>query len=199
MRQIKRRFAWLGALAVALALAIVTTGSVDAASALKSSQVVIGLAGGLTSASPGLGTGTGNSFTLSESWTTSFTDGSSGANKANKIYVKHAATTTTIDLDSTLTLADGTTGSFSRIMAVWIKPDSGNSAALSLGGDWLLTKYLVPGGDTLANVTIPINKTGVWGFTAPDATGIAVTATSGDELTITVTGSDAFSIVIIGS
>ena len=199
MRQISRRFAWLAALAVALVLAIITTGSVDAASALRSTTIQIGMTGGLTSTTPGLGTGTGTSFTLSENWTTAFTDGSSGANKANKVYVLHAATTTTVDLDSTLTLADGSTGAFARILAIAIKPDTANSAALTLGGDWLLTKYLIPAGDTLANVTIPINKTGVWMFTAPDATGIAVTATTGDGLTLTVAGSDGFSLVVIGT
>ena len=182
-------------LMIALALALVG-GGVYAASSLRATSVQLNISGGLTGVTDI--TGSTTSFNLNQAWSNSFTDGS-GANQANKLYCKHAATTTTVDLDSTLTLCDGTTGAFSRIAGVYIKPATSNSAAITLGGDWILTKYLIPGGDTLANVTIPINKSGLWAFTAPDATGVAVTASTGDQLTLTVSGSDAFDLVIIGS
>jgi len=185
----KFRISTLVALGFALAL-----GGVQAASTLKATRITIGFSGGMD-ATPALGT---TSFTLNESWAYSLTTGTA-ANMANKVYVATAAATTSVDLDSSLTLADGSVGSFSRIVAIGIKPATANSAALTLGGDWILTKFLIPGGDTLANVTIPINKTGGFMFVAPDATGIAVTATSGDVITITVAGTDAFSLVVIGS
>jgi len=125
-----------------------------------------------------------------------FTNGS-GALAVNKVFVDHAATTTTYDLDGSLTDPTGATISFARIAAVRIIPDPGNAAALALGGDFILTKYLTGWVDDV--VTIPIHKTGFWTFVAPDATGVAVTASTGDQLTITVSGSDAYDIVILGS
>lgn len=165
-----------------------------AASTLKSTKIELVMSGGLTGA-PAFGN---LNFDLNQTWSNTFTSGT-GANQANKIYCLSAAATTTVDLDSTLTLCDGTTGAFSRIAGVYIKPGTSNSAALTLSGDFILTKYLIPGGDTLSAVTIPINKNGIWAFTAPDATGVAVTATTGDGLTITVTGSDAFQLLVLGS
>jgi hypothetical protein len=181
----------LAALALVAALSLAT---VQAASTLSSTRITFGFGGGMAGG-PALGTTT---FSLAESWSYPLTNGS-GANNASKIYVATAAVTTTVDLDSTLTFADGSTGSFSRIVAVGIKPGASNAANLALSGDFILTKYLTPGGDTLANVSIPIHKTGGFSFVAPDATGVAVTATTGDGLTITVSGSDSFSLVVIGS
>lgn len=123
----------------------------------------------------------------------------SGSLQVNKVYVKTAAVTTTVDLDSSLIDPAGSTISFSRIAFVRIVPGAANAAALTLGGDFILTKYLVPGGDTLTNTKIPINLLGRFEFLAPNATGIAITAATGDEITVTVTGSDSFSIVVLGS
>lgn len=164
------------------------------ASTLASTRVSVALSGGMVEA-PSIGTG---SYSIAESWSNSLTDGST-ANKANKIYVLHAATTTTVDLDSTLTLADGTTGAFSRIVAVAIRAAAANAASILLQGDWFVTKALAAGGDTLSGVNLPIRPGGLFVMTAPDATGIAVTATTGDGLTLTVTGSDVFDLVVIGS
>ena len=127
-----------------------------------------------------------------------FSNGS-GALAVNKVFVATAATTTTYDLDGSLVDPAGTTISFSRIAYMRIVPNTANSAALALSGDFILTKYLTANGDTLTNVTIQVNKSGYFEFAAPDATGIAVTATTGDQVTITVTGSDSFTIVILGS
>jgi hypothetical protein len=145
------------------------------------------------------------SYALNEAWTHALADGS-GANQANKMYQDTAAATTTYDLDSTLAVAATGAGggpttsvSFTRIVAVAIKAAVANSAQIKVGGDFILTKYLVPGADTLSAVTIPVKPGGWFVFTAPDVTGVAVTASTGDEITVTVTGSDAFDILIIGS
>lgn len=180
--------------AAAALLAALSFAGVQAASSLTSTRIGVNFSGGM-SGTPAIGSTT---FSLAESWSYALTNGT-GASQANKIYVATASTTTTVDLDSTLTLADGTTGSFSRIVAIGIKPGTSNSAALALSGDFILTKYLTPGGDTLSAVSIPIHKTGGFLFLAPDATGVAVTATTGDQITITVSGSDSFSLIVIGS
>jgi hypothetical protein len=187
----KLRVSALAAMALLVALSLAT---VQAASSLSTTRVSFGFSGGMAGG-PALGTTT---FTLAENWAYTLTNGS-GANNASKIYVATASTTTIVDLDSTLTFADGSTGSFSRIVAVAIKPGASNAAALALKGDFILTKYLTPAGDTLANMSIPIHKTGGFTFVAPDATGVAVTATTGDELNITVSGTDSFSLIVIGS
>jgi hypothetical protein len=164
------------------------------ASTLASSRVSLTISGGMVEA-PSIGTG---SYSIAESWSNSLTDGSV-ANKANKIYVLHAAATTTVDLDSTLVLADGSSGAFSRIVAIGIRAATTNAANLLLQGDFILTKFLIPGADTLSAVAIGIRPGGLFLSTAPDATGIAITATTGDGLTITVTGTDVFDLVIFGS
>jgi hypothetical protein len=125
-----------------------------------------------------------------------FTNGS-GALAVNKVFVDHAATTTTYDLDGSLTDPTGSTISFSRIAMVRIVPATANAAALALGGDFILTKYLTGWVDDA--LTVPIHKTGFWQFVAPDATGVAVTASTGDQLTVTVSGSDEYDILILGS
>lgn len=182
------------ALAGVVIAALSYFGDAQAASTLSPSKVQFAFSGGMAGG-PALGT---TQFTLSEGWVTSLATGT-GANQATKIYVASASTTTTVDLDSSLTFADGSTGSFSRIVAVGILAGSSNSANLKLGGDFILTKYLIPGADTLSAVTIPIHPNGAFSFVAPNATGVAITATTGDELTITVTGSDTFKLVVFGS
>lgn len=130
--------------------------------------------------------------------TLDFTNGS-GNLAVNKVYVAAAATTTTVDLDSSLVDPAGGTVSFTRIAYVRIIAASANAAALAVGGDWTRTKYLTPNGDTLTNVTIPVHPNGRFEFVAPNATGVAVTAGTGDELTITVSGADSFTLVVLGS
>lgn len=138
------------------------------------------------------GSGAGVAHTL--------TDGSA-ANKASKVFEDHSAATLTYDLDGgALTTPLGATqAAFSRIVSVRISCPSTNSAPVKLSGDFILTKYLIPGADSLSEVTIPIHPGGQFLFVAPDATGVAVTASTGDGLTVTVAGSDAYDIIIVGS
>jgi len=124
-----------------------------------------------------------------------------GLNQANKAFLDTAATTTSYDLDSTLT---GPLGSvtFGRVVGWRITCPAANAGAVSISGDFILTKYLVPGGDTLSAVTVPVCQAGAkssWQHWAPSATGYVVTATTGDVLTVTVSGSDSFTIHVLGS
>lgn len=130
--------------------------------------------------------------------TLDFTNGS-GNLAINKVYVAAAAVNTTVDLDSSLTDPAGGTVTFSRIAYVRVIAGSANAANISVKGDFILTKYLVPAGDTLTNMSIPVHPNGRFEFAAPNATGVAITAATGDELTITVTGSDSFTLMILGS
>ncbi len=149
------------------------------------------------------------------SWVKSFTDGS-GLNQANKVFVDKVTLagsgSVTYDLDSGA-LADpsgvsgGVVAAFSRIVAICIRrtdtPASGTQDEnVNIGGDFILTKFLFPNGDTLTNTRIPIRPGGVFVVVAPDATGIGVTATTGDEITLTnASSSDSctLEVVIIGS
>jgi hypothetical protein len=146
----------------------------------------------------------------STSWNNTFTSGT-GLNQANKVYAKSVtlagSAASTIDLDSTLTGPSGTSVSFTRIYSILIRRTDTPAAStqdenLKIGGDWILTKYLLPGADTLAAVTIPLPPGGIFYILAPNSTGIAITATTGDELTITNASSAdscTYQILILGS
>jgi hypothetical protein len=181
---------------VALVIALVSFGDVSASTLVA--RIVSNVSVSYTAAQD-LGSAQWDIGT-SGNVTVSLTDGT-GANQANKIYQDHAATTTSYDLDggALTNPLGGSQSAFSRIVSIRLCATSTNSANITLGGDWILTKYLVPAGDTLANVTIPVHPGGCFIFTAPSSTGVAVTATTGDGLTVTVTGSDSFDIVVIGS
>jgi hypothetical protein len=185
-----------GAVALAAVVAFITMG--DVAASTLTARLVSNYSASYVAAQD-LGSSSWDLGT-SGSVTISLTDGS-GANQANKIFQDHAATTTSYDLDggSLANPLGGSQAAFSRIVSIRLCAASSNSASLALGGDWVLTKYLTPGGDTLANVTIPVHPGGCFLFTAPNATGVAVTASTGDGLTVTVSGSDAFDILVIGS
>lgn len=126
-----------------------------------------------------------------------FTNGS-GSGAVSKIFVDTAATTTSYDLDAgSLTDPAGAAVTFSRIAFIRIIPNTANAAAITVGGDWILTKYLSGWVDDA--VVIPVHLLGRFEFLAPNATGVAVTATTGDVITVTVSGSDSYTIVILGS
>ncbi len=155
-----------------------------------------------------LGTATWK-YSNSTTWADSFTSGT-GLNQVNKVFqdtVSLAGSAAqTYDLDSTLTGPLGSV-SFSRIYTIIVKRTDTPAAStqdenILIGGDWVLTKYLVPGADTLSAVTIPIRPGGIWYFSAPDATGVAVTASTGDQITFTnASSADTvnFKILILGS
>lgn len=126
-----------------------------------------------------------------------FSNGS-GSGAINKIYVDTASTATNYDLDAgTLTDPTGTALTFSRIAFVRIVPATTNTAAVAVGGDFILTKYLTSWVDDA--LTIPVHPLGSFQWVAPNATGVAVTASTGDVITVTPSGSETFTIIIGGS
>lgn len=142
-------------------------------------------------------------------WTKTITSGT-GLDQANKVFYDQVTLagsgTQPYDLDSTLTGALGTV-TFSRIYGIAIKRSDTPTAStqdenVGVRGDFILTKYLFANGDTLANVQIPIRPGGIWYWVAPDSTGVAVTATTGDVLEL-VNNSSADSctlqVLILGS
>jgi hypothetical protein len=150
------------------------------------------------------------SYGTSTGWTNTFTSGS-GLNQASKVFIK---TTTlagsgaySLDLDATNTGPLGETVTFSRIYMILARRTDTPAAStqdenVNVGGDWVLTKYLTPGADTLSAVTIPMRPGGLWYVLAPDSTGIPVTATTGDQITWTNASSAdscTLSIIVLGS
>jgi hypothetical protein len=126
-----------------------------------------------------------------------FTNGS-GSGAINKMFVDTAATTTSYDLDAGSMLDPaGAAVTFSRIAYVRIIPNTANAAVITVGGDFILTKYLSGWVDDA--LVIPVHLLGRFEFLAPNATGVAVTATTGDVITVTVSGSEGYTIVIFGS
>lgn len=130
--------------------------------------------------------------------TISLTDGTT-ANKANKIHVDTITTGTNYDLDAgTLVSPLGVAqAAFSRIVAVRVCAPSANTAAVAVGGDWALTKFVTGWVDDA--ITLPVNPGGCLTITAPSATAIGVTASTGDVLTVTPSGSETAYVIIIGS
>lgn len=150
-----------------------------------------------------------STWKLQTEWPKVFSNGV-GTNQASKVFqdtvTLAGSGAQSYDLDSTLT---GPLGSvtFSRIFAIAVRRTNAPAATtqdenVTIGGDFVLTKYLLPGGDTLANTTIPIHPGGVFFFVAPNSTGVAVTATTGDVVTLTNASSAdscTLEVVILGS
>ena len=146
---------------------------------------------------PDLGSSSYEFSSAAASWVKSFTEGV-GLNQANKVFVDTAATTTSYDLDAGTGVATlGTLLDFTRIVAVGVYSSSANAANITVGGDFILSKYLT--GWVEDALAIPVHPGGVFSFVAPSATGVAVTVTTGDVITVTCPGTEAFGIVILGS
>ncbi len=153
-----------------------------------------------------LGSGT---WLYSADWAKTFANGT-GINQVNKVFQDSATLagsgTLSIDLDSTLTGPLGSV-SFTRIAAICARRTDTPVAStqdenVTISGDFILTKYLIPGADVLAATTMPLQPGGVWCFVAPDATGVAITATTGDVLLFTnasAADSTTLQLLILGS
>lgn len=147
------------------------------------------------------------SFALSDAIVRSYTNGT-GNDQASKIYqdtvTLAGSGTSTIDLDSTLTCNLGTC-SFTRIYGVIIQrtdlyASSTQDENITIGGDFILTKYLLAWVDDA--LTVPIGPAGVFVALFPGPTGVAVTASTGDQITITNSSSAdtvVYKIYVIGS
>lgn len=133
------------------------------------------------------------SWAYRTNWTNAFTNGS-GANQASKVFADTfslaGSAAVSYDLNGALTGPMGAVVTFSRVYAICIQRTDAYVAStqdenLLLGGNFILTKYLIPGADTLAAVTIPIGPRGMFAVVFPSPTGVAVTATTGDIITLT--------------
>lgn len=149
-----------------------------------------------------LGSGT---WLYTADWTKAFANGT-GNNQVNKVYIDTetlaGSGTLSLDLDSTLT---GPLGSvtFSRIVAVCARRTNEYAATtqdenVTVGGDFILTKYLLGWVDDA--LTIPIHPAGVWCWIAPSPTGVVVTASTGDVVLFTnTTDSTTLEVLVLGS
>jgi hypothetical protein len=126
-------------------------------------------------------------------WTNAFANGS-GANQASKVFQDTfslaASASISYDLAGALTGPMGAAVVFTRIYALCIQRTTSYAATtqdenLLIGGNFILTAFLVPGADTLAAVKIPIGPRGMFAVVFPGPTGIPVTASTGDTVTIT--------------
>jgi hypothetical protein len=127
-----------------------------------------------------------------------FTNGT-GLNQCNKVFQDHGATGTSYDLDAGTMLdpLGAALAAFSRIVAVMIDAPAANTAPVAVGGDFILSKYLTDWVDDA--LTIPVHPGGCFLWVAPSATGVAVTATTGDVITVTPSGTEEFDLLILGS
>jgi len=156
-------------------------------------------------------------FKLDAAWSKVLTDGT-GLNQATKVFVANptlaGSGAVTYDLDSG-SLADpsgvssGVVAAFARIVVLAVRrvttpASSTQDEIVALEGDFITSKLLASrdsgGADALAYV--PIRPGGMFIFVAPDATGVPVTATTGDAITLTnLSSADSveLEVVIIGS
>jgi hypothetical protein len=181
------------AIVAALVVAILSQGDAQAALSGRISNT----AAILFSTAQDSGTATWD-YGAAGTFSITLTDGST-INKANKIHIDTIATGTSYDLDAgTLVNPLGVAqAAFTRIVSIRVCAPAANTVDVALSGDFLLTKYL--GGWADDAITIPVHPGGCFLFTAPSATGVAVTATSGDVLTVTPDGTEVAYVAIIGS
>lgn len=193
----KSRFSKFLALALLAVFALAPVASIAATSGNTSLKLTVN-----ESSTTDLGT---TRWEFSADWFKTFANGS-GINQANKVYQDKVTLAgsgaTTYDLDSALT---GPLGSvtFSRIYMIAIRRTNAPVATtqdedVKIHGDFILTKLLAGVVDDV--IWIPLRAGGTFFYISPDATGTAITATSGDALTLTNTNdSTDIEIVILGS
>lgn len=124
-----------------------------------------------------------------------------GANQADLVFhdtrTLAASGTEDLDLAGVLSSALGVTLTFARIKAVVISAASGNTNSVNVTRPATNgVPLFLAAGDGLA-----VRPGGVFAWVAPDATGVAVTAGTGDLLTLTNSAgstSVTYSVVIIG-
>jgi hypothetical protein len=126
-------------------------------------------------------------------WTNAFANGS-GNGQANKVFQDlfslAGSGSVSYDLSGALVGPMGAAVVFTRIYALCFQrtdaydnPDQDEN--LLLGGNFILTKYLLPGADVLSAVRIPIGPRGLFCAVFPGPDGVGVTASTGDVVTLT--------------
>lgn len=130
-----------------------------------------------------------------------FTDGA-GAGQANVIWQDTRTVTASsnedLDLSGSLTNAVGASAVFARIKAILVKAASGNTNNVNVSRPASNGVPLF----LAASDGIPVKPGGAFLWVAPDASGIAVTASSGDLINLANSGgstSVTYDIVIIGA
>ena len=131
-----------------------------------------------------------------------FTDGT-GADQAKEVFTDTRTLTASavenLDLAGVLTDAFGNVLTFTKVKALIIKADSTNVNDVVVGGHATAAFFSMFGA---ATHTLKVRPGGMFVVTAPDATGLAVTATTADMLTVTNGGagtSVSYTIIIIGT
>jgi hypothetical protein len=109
-----------------------------------------------------------------------------------------ASGTADLDLAGSLTGPFGSTLAFARIKGLLVKASAGNTNNVNI------TKPASNGVPLFLGTTggVPVKPGGLFLWVAPDATGIAVTATTGDLITFTNSGGTTgvtYDVVIIGA
>ncbi len=162
------------------------------------SKISVGIVGTLTSA---LDLVT-SSAPLSFSKTHDLANGT-GANQADKIFSDTrqlaASATENLDLAGVLTDAFGATLTFTKIKALMVAAKSTNTNDVLVGGA-ASNQFLSWVGD--ASDVVKVKPGGMFLITAPDANGLAVTATSGDLLKIANSAGSTvvdYDIIVIGT
>jgi hypothetical protein len=139
--------------------------------------------------------------TLSDNNSYTFTNGT-GANNVNNIFSDQrtlaASATEDLDLAGSLTDAFGNTITFTKIKALLVVAASGNTNDVVVGGAGAngFDSWVSATGDSVL-----VKPGGCLLIVAPDATGYAVTAGTGDLLTITNSAgstSVTYDVVIAG-
>lgn len=130
-----------------------------------------------------------------------FTDGA-GAAAVNVVFADRrtlsASASEDLDLSGALTQPNGSAAVFARVKAIIVKASSGNTNNVN----W--SRHASTGVPIFlaASDGIPVRPGGVALWMAPDATGIAVTATTADTLTFTNSagGTDVtYDIIVLGA
>jgi len=161
-------------------------------------NISVGASGSQTSALD-LGTAT---FPFSFSASTAFTSGT-GAGAVDRVFTDtrtlSASATEDLDLAGSLTDAFGATITFARIKAIYVSAAAGNTNNVQVtrpasnGVPWLMAA-----GDGIA---LRPGAWNAWGSGSADATGVVVTAGTGDLVTFTNSAGTTgvtYTVVILG-
>lgn len=131
-----------------------------------------------------------------------FADGT-GADQAKEIFTDTRTLTASaaenLDLAGVLTDAFGNVLTFTKIKALIVKADPANTNDVVLGNHATAAWFPMLGA---ATHTVKVKPGGMVAFVAPDANGLAVTATTADMLTVTNSAggtSVTYTIIIIGT
>lgn len=125
-----------------------------------------------------------------------------GANQAQHVFTDirtlTASASENLDLAGALTNAFGATLTFTKVKALIIKADSGNTNDVVVGGH-----ATAAFSSMFADPTdkVKVKPGGTFMITAPDANGLAVTATTADMLTVANSAgstSVTYTVIIIG-